>query len=316
VQSNTAQASQPEKALPAQLPKAKPAEAMPSLPVLSPKVLKHDRASENATIFTNIADENALFAAFHSGGNSQANVKAEESIQWQDELPARIVPEYRPDFLMNRRSFAKDVYPQPAIFMLTSLEELPSLDPDFMRMLAMQGGITAMLVLQPSEGTQGEIGDFSVPAKYVPIYGFDATAVFDLSSGNIGDLLTLYAEKKEAIFILFGAKDFATPEARANLENATQIFLRFRQLTYGRLYDPGDDLRGDWLPGDATFSRFSGAGPTLFVLATKSSQTLTLPRMLRDLSLVSLPAGGEGVISSLQGRSLMISPDPQYFIGE
>jgi peptidoglycan/xylan/chitin deacetylase (PgdA/CDA1 family) len=309
-------AIQPEKARPSPQPEAKPVEAMPALPTLSPKVLKYDRAGENAAVFTNIDDENALFAAFRSGESAQDAGTATGNIQWQDELPARIVPEYRADFLMNRRSFAKGVYPQPAMFMLTSLEELPSLDSDFMRTLAMQGGITEMLVLQPSEGTQGEIGDFGVPAKYLPIYGFDATAVFELSSGNIGDLLALYAEKKEAIFILLGAKDFATPEARANLENATQLFLRFRQLTCERLYDPGDDLRGSWLPGDATFARFSGAGAALFLLATSSSQTITLPRSLRSLSLVSLPAGGEGLLSPLTARALMVSVDPQYLMGD
>jgi peptidoglycan/xylan/chitin deacetylase (PgdA/CDA1 family) len=150
-------ASQPEKAITSPQPKAKPVEAMPVLPTLSPKVLKYNRASENAAVFTNIADENALFAAFHSSEPAQDAGTATGDIQWQDELPARIVPEYRADFLMNRRSFAKGVYPQPAMFMLTSLEELPSLDSDFMRKLAMQGGITEMLVLSHRKGRKGKL---------------------------------------------------------------------------------------------------------------------------------------------------------------
>jgi hypothetical protein len=143
---------------------------------------------------------------------------------------------------------------------------------------------------------------------------FDPTAVFDLARDSARDLLWLYEQKKEAIFVLVSARDFSSPAARENLENAAQIFLGFRQLTCDRIYDPAEDVVGDWLPGSCTLARFTGGDGTLFVLTVPEAISVGLPRALRKTKAVTLVPGEKATFNPLLGARLSISPDPTYLL--
>jgi len=273
------------------------------------------QAEQALRVYTNVTNLAALYSLFR-GATAQAPVEAPAMVElaWRDELPARIEPLYRDDFLLNRREFAESYYPQPAFYLLTSTEELPGMDLALLGEMAKQGGVTEMLLIQPAEEPLSEVGDFGVPARLVELGEFDPTAVFDLARDGLSDLLRLYEQKKEAIFVLVSARDFSTPSARENLENAEQMFLRFRQLTCDRIYDPADDIAGDWLPGSCTLARFTGADGTLFVLAAPEAMSVGLPRTLRRTKLVTLAPGEKAMLSRLIGARLSISPDPTYLL--
>jgi peptidoglycan/xylan/chitin deacetylase (PgdA/CDA1 family) len=292
-------------------PKAQP--ALP--PALSPKMLRATSGEDNL-IYTNIGDENGLFMSFRAEGQPGGG-KLLDGLSWDDELAARIIPQYRDDFLLNRRTFADDYYPQPVFFLLTTLEDLPAMDQQFLRELVMQAGVAEMLVLEPGSGQKPEIGDFGVPARFIPVAGFDATSVYELGTDNVQQLLQLYDEKKEAVFIMLSANDFASPEARANIENASQLFRRFRQLTVGRYYDPGADIRSEWLPGDVSFARFTSEGSlSMFCLVAPKAQLLKLPKRLQQTSIITLPVSGPASIAPLSGRNANVSPDPLYLCSD
>ncbi len=304
------QPSAKEQAQPAK-PKAQPA---PS-PVLSPKVLSA-ASGEDHRIYTNIDDENGLFMSFRAEGQPNGT-KLLEGLSWDDELSARIIPQYRDDFLLNRRTFADDYYPQPVFFLLTTLEDLPSMDQQFLRELVMQAGVAEMLVLEPGSGQKPEIGDFGVPARFISVAGFDATSVFELGTDNLQQLLQLYDGKKEAVFIMLRAGDFATPEARANLVNASLLFRRFRQLTASKYYDPGADLRGEWFPSEVSFARFTSEGsPSLYCLVAPKSQSIRLPKRLQQTGIITLPVSGLASVAPLSGKTASVSPDPLYLCSD
>lgn len=266
-------------------------------------------------VYTNVANLAALYSLFR-GATVRAPVvpPAKVELAWRDELPARIEPLYREDFLLNRREFAESYYPQPAFYLLTSTEELPGMDITLLSELAKQGGVTEMLLIQPADEPLSEVGDFGVPARLVELGEFDPTAVFDLARDGVGDLLALYEQKKEAIFVLVSARDFSTPSARENLENAAQMFLRFRQLTCDRVYDPGVDVAGRWLSDGCTLARFTGGDATMFVLTATEAMNVGLPRTLRKTRIVTLVPGGRATLSRLLGARLSISPDPTYLL--
>ena len=294
---------------------AKPV-AQPAIPpVLSPKVLRASSGDDFIT-YTNIGDESGLFMSFRAEGRL-GHLKMLEGLSWDDELAARIIPQYRDDFLLNRRTFADDYYPQPVFFLLTALEDLPAMDQQFLRELVMQAGVAEMLVLEPGSGQKPEIGDFGVPARFISIAGFDATSVYELGTDNLQQLLQLYEEKKEAVFIMLSASDFGTSEARTNLENASQLFRRFRQLTAGRYYDPGADLRGEWLPSNASFARFPSEGsPSFYCLLGPTSQSIRLPKRLQQTGIITMPVSGLASIAPLSGRTVSVSPDPLYLCSD
>lgn len=317
VSAGTPSAPKPKPQLPAkeQTQPAKP-KAKPTLPqALSPKVLRA-ASGEDFVTYTNIGDEIGLFMSFRAEGQP-SGMKVLEGLSWNDELAARIIPQYRDDFLQNRRTFADDYYPQPVFFLLTTLDDLPAMDQQFLRELVMQAGVAEMLLLEPGSGQKPEIGDFGVPARFVSVAGFDATSVYELGTDNLQQLLHLYEEKKEAVFIMLSAKDFTTPEARANLENASQLFRRFRQLTADRYYDPGTDLRGEWLPGEASLARFTSKGsPSLYCLVAPTWQSIRLPKRLQQVGIITLPVSGVASIAPLSGRTVNVSPDPLYLCSD
>lgn len=317
VSAGTSTAPKPKPQPPAkeQAQPAKPV-AQPAIPsVLSPKVLRASSGDDFIT-YTNIGDESGLFMSFRAEGQL-GRLKMLEGLSWDDELAARIIPQYRDDFLLNRRTFADDYYPQPVFFLLTALEDLPAMDQQFLRELVMQAGVAEMLVLEPGSGQKPEIGDFGVPARFISIAGFDATSVYELGTDNLQQLLQLYEEKKEAVFIMLSASDFGTSEARTNLENASQLFRRFRQLTAGRYYDPGADLRGEWLPSNASFARFTSEGsPSFYCLLGPTSQSIRLPKRLQQTGIITMPVSGLASIAPLSGRTVSVSPDPLYLCSD
>lgn len=266
-------------------------------------------------VFSNVSNLTALYSLFRGAAMRAPTVTpAKTELAWREELPARIEPLYREDFLLNRREFAESYYPQPAFYLLTSTEELPEMDLTLLGELAKQGGITEMLLIQPADLPLAEVGDFGVPAKLVELGEFDPTAVFDLARDSARDLLWLYEQKKEAIFVLVTARDFSTPGARENLENAAQMFLGFRQLTCDRIYDPAEDVAGDWLPGSCTLARFTGGEKTMFVLTALEAMNVALPRALRGTKTVTLVPGEKATLNPLLGARLSISPDPTYLL--
>jgi peptidoglycan/xylan/chitin deacetylase (PgdA/CDA1 family) len=300
------QQSTKEQSLPVQ-PKAQPS----LTPALSSKVLKV-ASDESNFIYTNIGDENGLFMSFRAEGQL-GGARLLEGLTWDDELASRIIPQYRDDFLLNRRTFADDYYPQPVYFLLTTLEDLPAMDQQFLRELVMQAGVAEMLVMEPGSGQKPEIGDFGVPARFISVAGFDATSVYELGTDNLQQLLQLYDGKKEAVFVMLSGSDFSSPEARTNLENASQLFRRFRQLTAGRYYDPASDLRGDWLPEGVSFARFtSESSPSLFCLVAPRSKSIKLPKRLQQTGIITLQVSGSASIAPLSGRTANVSPDPLY----
>lgn len=268
-------------------------------------------------IYSNIADAEALAYSFKGGAApaAAATARVSRDIAWTDELPARIEPLYRPDFLLNRRESAPSVYPQPTFYLLLSTGELHELDHDLLRELATAGGVTQALLLSPGGRKLEEMGDFGLPARFIEPGEFDPTAVYDLARDGIGSLLELYAQKKEAIFILVSADDCADGARRENLRNAAQAFLRFRQLTHDCIYDPAEDLTGAWLAG-GTLARFTTGGYTLFALTTPEAVRVNLPRSLRQSSLLTLMPGGAAQLSPLGQAHLLISPDPSYLLAE
>jgi len=272
-------------------------------------------ASGGFTIYTNIADAEALAYSFKGGAApAAASARVNRDLKWRDELPPRIEPRYRPDFLLNRRSFAPTVYPQPAFYLLLSTGELHDLDHDLLRELTSAGGVTQALLLSPGDRELKEMGDFGLSARFIEPGEFDPTAVYDLARDGVSALLELYAQKKEAIFVLVSAADCADEAGRENLRNATGAFLRFRQLTHDCVYDPADDLTGSWL-GGGTLARFTASGYTLFVLTAPETERVRLPRGLRQASILTLMPATAAQISPGQ-PSLLISPDPTYLLAE
>ena len=276
-----------------------------------------ESAQEEAAVrvYSNVADLGSLYSLFRGAVMRAPTIApAKAELAWREELPARIEPLYREDFLLNRREFSENYYPQPAFYLLTSTEELPEMDLAMLSDLAKQGGVTEMLLIQPADGPLTEVGDFGVPARLVELGEFDPTAVFDLGRDSARDLLWLYEQKKEAVFVLVGARDFSTAGARENLENAAQMFLRFRQLTCDRIYDPGADITGDWLPGSCALARFTGGEETMFVLAAPEATRIALPRALRNTRTVTLVPGGKATMTPLLSARISISPDPTYLL--
>lgn|GEM_PF-1359240 len=281
------------------------------------RVAKIAQPEDSLRVYSNVANLGALYSLFRGAVTHApdiAIVPTPVELAWREELPARIEPLYREDFLLNRREFAENYYPQPAFYLLTSTEELPDMDLGLLGEMAKQGGITEMLLIQPADAPLTEVGDFGVPAKLVELGEFDPTAVFDLARDSARDLLWLYEQKKEAIFVLVTARDFASIGARENLENAAQMLLRFRQLTCDRIYDPGADVARDWLPENCTLARFTGGDRTTFVLTAPESMSVALPRALRKTRIVTLVPGEKAAMTALLSTRISISPDPTYLI--
>ncbi len=297
-------------------PEEASARVAPSAPSKwSPTTAKRSQ-SGSFNIYSNIADAEALAYSFKGGAAPAATpARVSRDISWRDELPARIEPQYREDFLLNRREFAPPVYPQPTFYLLLSTGELHELDHDLLRDLATAGGVTQALLLSPGDRKLEEMGDFGLPARFIEPGEFDPTAVYDLARDGVSGLLELYAQKKEAIFVLVSADDCADDARRENLRNAAQAFLRFRQLTHNCVYDPAEDITGAWLTG-GTLARFTTDGFTLFALTAPEAVRVNLPRTLRKASLLTLMPGGAAQLSPLLQAYLLISPDPSYLLAE
>ncbi len=210
---------------------------------------------------------------------------------WRDKLPARTLSPFEQGVLLNSKKFPENVYPQPRFFLLLTEEQLFNLNTGLAQRIFFEGGFSECLILVSEK--REFTGDFGLPARYVTPGEFDPYSVFSLGEEPLTRLLELYKGKKESILVilpsLLATQSSETNDMASVYEFALEEFLKFRQLTYDRVYDPAEKLQEALgLPKEFSLARFTRQSePLILICQDKPAFTLQTNYMFNRFALLN-----------------------------